>query len=77
MKTVTLISAREDVNNLVIRNVSTYRVGYKLIWIEYNDGESIIAVKRRDYKEMHVNEHTDIAINGDDFERINCEHYEN
>lgn len=77
MKTVTLISAREDVNNLVIRNVSTYRVGYKLIWIEYNEGESIIAVKRTDYKEMHVNEHIEVTINGIDFERINCEHYEN
>lgn len=60
-------------DKLIIPNVTTYRVGYKLIWIEYNDGESIIAVKRTDYRSMVVNAQTNVVLHGDGFERINCE----
>ena len=79
MKTVTatLLSNRPDVNNLVIRNVSEYRVGNNLIWIEYNDGESVVAVKRSDYSQLHIDEQTDVILHGDDFERINCKPYGN
>lgn len=87
MKTITL-TARPDlkpvtnsnntfVGELVIPNVTNYRVGYKLIWIEYNGGESIIAVKRTDYASMVVDEQTEVVLHGDNFERINCEPYGN
>lgn len=83
MKTITLTPAfgKNALTNcddkLIIPNVTNFRVGYKLIWIEYNDGESIIAVKRTDYRSMFVNETIDVVLHGDDFERINCEPYGN
>ena len=85
MKTITLTPkygsnavTNNSINDtLVISNVSTYRVGNKLIWIEYNDGDSIIAVKRNDYAHMTVSEFTDVVLHGDGFERINCEQYGN
>ena len=87
MKTITLTPAfgkkvlTNCVDKLIIPNVTTYRVGYKLIWIEYNDGESIIAVKRSDYCSMVVDEvvdeQTEVVLHGDNFERINCEPYGN
>ena len=79
MKTITLTPHYgKDVvtnlnGNLVIPNVTNYKVGYKLIWIEYNDGESIIAVKRSDFISMIVNDKTDIILHGEGFERINCD----
>ena len=79
MKTVTLIPVcgKEVVTNsngnLVIPNVTNYKVGYKLIWIEYNDGESVIAVKRSDFSDMIVRDQTKVIINGEGFERINCD----
>ena len=85
MKTITLTPAfgknviTNCVDKLIIPNVTTYRVGYKLIWIEYNDGESIIAVKRSDYCSMVVDEvvdeQTEVVLHGDNFERINREPY--
>ena len=83
MKTITLTPALNKGvvtnynNTLTITNVSNYRVGNKLIWIEYNDGDSIIAVKRTDYGHMCVTEQTDVILHGDGFERINCEPYGN
>ena len=84
MKTVTLTpkhgvtAVTNSIDDtLVIHNVSTYRVGNKLIWIEYNNGESIIAVKRNDYATMTVSERTDVILHGDGFERVNCESYSN
>ena len=83
MKTITLTPmCGKDVitnfgNTLMVTNVSNYRVGNKLIWIEYNDGESIIAVKRNDYNQMRIDERYDVVLHGDDFERINCEPYSN
>ena len=74
--TVTLMSARSDVHDLVVSNVTTYRVGHNLIWIEYNNGESIIAVKRVNFRSMHIAEHEDINIQLG-YERINCEPYGN
>ena len=79
MKTITLIphSDKEVVTNingnLVIPNVTNYKVGYKLIWIEYNNGESIIAVKRADFSDMIIREQTRVIIDGAGFERINCD----
>ena len=79
MKTITLIPhyGKEVVTNnngnLVIPNITNFKVGYNLIWIEYNDGESVIAVKRADFKSMIVDETVSVVLNGADFERINCD----
>lgn len=79
MKTITLTPSicKNVVTNydgrLVIPDVTNYKVGYKLIWIEYNGGESIIAVKRSDFTSMVVNDRIDVLINGEGFERINCD----
>lgn len=79
MKTITLTpnpftDAVTNCNGtLVVTNVSNFKVGYKLIWIEYNNGASIIAVKRSDYSSMRVDERTNVIINGEGFERINCD----
>lgn len=74
-RTITLIAKadRMNVEDVVVRNVTTYRVGYKLIWIEYGN-DSILAVKRSDYESMRVTEEADIIIDSHDpnFERINC-----
>lgn len=84
MKTITLSpkygtnAVTNTINDtLVISNVSTYRVGNKLIWIEYNNGDSIVAVKRNDYANMTVSEITEVVLHGEGFERINCEQYGN
>ena len=79
MKTITLTpNHNKDVitncnNKLVVAGVTTFRVGNKLIWIEYNDGESVIAVNRSDYATMVVTEMTNVTLRGEGFERINCE----
>ena len=74
-RTVVLIAKtdRMNVEDVVVRNVTDYKVGYKLIWIEYGNG-SILAVKRSDYSSMTVEERTDVIIDSSDpeFERINC-----
>lgn len=86
MKTVTLTpkygspNYRDNIitncdNKLVVTDVTTYRVGNKLVWIEYNNGKSIIAVRRDDYATMVVSETTDVILHGIGFERINCESY--
>ena len=78
MKTITLTPnpfkevITNDGNTLIIDDVSNYRVGNNLIWIEYNGGESIIAVKRTDYDGMLVTERTNVILHGEGFERINC-----
>ena len=73
-KTVVLLAKPNiGVEDLVVNNVREYRVGYKLIWIEYGN-YSIMAVKRSDYESMRVTEEADIIIDSADpnFERINC-----
>lgn len=83
MKTITLtpMFGKDVITNyndtLKVMNVSDYRVGNKLIWIEYNDGASIIAVKRTDYSKMRVDEQSEVVLHGEGFERINCEPYSN
>jgi len=74
-RTVTLIAKVDrDVDDVVVRDVTTYKVGYKLIWIEYGNG-SILAVRRSDFEKMTVTEETDIVVDSYDpnFERINCD----
>ena len=73
-KTVVLLAKPNiGVEDLVVNNVREYRVGYKLIWIEYGN-DSIMAVKRSDYERMTVTEETNVVIDSNDpeFERINC-----
>ena len=73
-RTVTLIAkAGKNVEDVVVNNVNTYRVGYQLIWIEYGDN-SILAVKRSDFERMTVTEEVEIIVDSNDpnFERINC-----
>ena len=73
-KTVVLLAkAERGVEDLVVRNVNTYRVGYQLIWLEYGNG-SIMAVKRSDYDRMTVTTEVTVVIDSADpeFERINC-----
>lgn len=74
-RTITLIAkADRNVEDVVVRDVTNYKVGYKLIWIEYGN-DSILAVKRSDFDKMTVTEETDIVIDSHDpmFERINCD----
>ena len=74
-KTITLIAKpfTEGVEDLVIRNVKSYSVGYRVIYIEYNE-DSVIAVARKDYERMTVTDEEVICIDSNDsnFKRINC-----
>ena len=49
-RTITLIAKPfiEGVKDLVITNVTSYSVGYRVIWVEYNEN-SVLAVNREDY----------------------------
>lgn len=70
---VLLAKPNRGVEDIVVKDVNTYRVGYQLIWVEYGEG-SIIAVKRSDYERMTVTTDVTVVIdsNDPDFERINC-----
>lgn len=74
-RTITLIAKPfiSNVNDMVIPNVTSYSVGYRVIWIEYNEN-SCIAVNREDYERMTVTDEQVICIDSsdDEFERINC-----
>ena len=73
-RTITLISKPfKSVDDLVIRDVTSYSVGYKVIYIEYGEN-SIIAVAREDYERMTVTDEEVICIDSSDenFKRINC-----
>lgn len=73
-RTITLIAkSYKSVEDLVVRDVTSYSVGYKVIYIEYGEG-SIIAVARDDYERMTVTDEEVICIDSSDpnFMRINC-----
>ena len=72
-RTITLIAKSSNVKDLVIRDVTSYPVGYKVIYIEYGE-RSVIAVAREDYIRMTVTDEEVICIDSSssDFHRINC-----
>lgn len=72
-RTITLIAKTDAVEDLVIRDVTSYSVGYRVIYIEYGE-HSIIAVAREDYESMTVTDEENICIDSssDNFKRINC-----
>ena len=73
-KVITLIAkADSNVEDVAVKGVTSYSVGYKVIYIEYGT-QSVMAVARADYERMTVSEEQIICIDSSDpdFERINC-----